>query len=78
MVVDGVSSQVTKVWVPLLNVTAVTGAYMHNRGFWAEKAEVPFVEGFNEGIRKSKDVRNLLVVLGVGWGVMGIIGSRGD
>lgn len=35
---------------------------------------VPFVEGFNEGIRKSGDIRDLLVVIGGGWAVVGVLG----
>lgn len=40
--------------VPLVNVAVLAGAFVHNRGFWKAKAEVPFVEGINEGIRRSK------------------------
>ena len=58
--------------VPLFNVAVLAGAFVHNRGFWKAKAEVPFVEGINEGIRRSKDVRDLMVILGIGWGVMGL------
>ena len=57
-----------------MNVFVLVGAFLHNRGFWKGKAEVPFVEGFNEGIRRSQDVWDLMVVLGVGWGAIGLVG----
>lgn len=58
----------------LVNVAATAAAYMHITGFWKAKAEVPFVGGFNEGIRKSNDLRRLLVWLGVGWAFTGTVG----
>lgn len=58
----------------LVNVAATAAAYMHITGFWKAKAEVPFVGGFNEGIRKSNDLRRLLVWLGVGWAFTGAVG----
>ncbi|CAF9943744.1 MAG: hypothetical protein ALECFALPRED_001186 [Alectoria fallacina] len=59
----------------MANVAATAGAYSHITGFWKAKAEVPFVTGFNEGIRKSNDLRRLLVSLGGGWAVTGVVGS---
>ena len=59
----------------LANVVFTTAAYVHITGFWKAKAEVPFVTGFNEGIRKSNDLRRLLVSLGIGWALIGIIES---
>lgn len=67
-------------WVvalPLINVLAIAAAFMHNRSFWKAKAMVPFVEGFNEGIRKSGEIRDLLVALGAGWVVVGGVGVVG-
>ena len=52
----------------------MAAAYAHITGFWKAKAEVPFVTGFNEGIRKSNDLRQLLVSLGVGWALTGAVG----
>ncbi len=57
------------------NVAATAAAYMHLTGFWKAKAQVPFVTGFNEGIRKSNDLRQLLVSLGVAWAFTGLLGA---
>ena len=59
----------------LVNVAVTAAAYVHITGFWKVKAEVPFVTGFNEGIRKSNDLRRLLVSLGIGWALTGVVGS---
>ena len=58
----------------LVNVAGILAAYIHITGFWKAKAEVPFVTGFNEGIRKSNDLRRLLVSLGIGWALTGVVG----
>ncbi|KAF6232641.1 hypothetical protein HO173_009080 [Letharia columbiana] len=60
--------------VALANIATTAAAYMHITGFWKAKAQVPFVTGFNEGIRKSNDLRRLLVSLGVGWTFTGAVG----
>lgn len=62
------------IYVPTLNVITTTLAYTHLTGFWKLKPEVPFVTGFNEGIRKSNDIRRLLVAMAVSWGVTGAVG----
>lgn len=59
--------------LPVLNVVAVAAAFAHNRSFWRAKAKVPFVEGFNEGIEKSTEIRQLLVPLGIAWGLVGVL-----
>ncbi|CAF9932555.1 MAG: hypothetical protein HETSPECPRED_008397 [Heterodermia speciosa] len=53
--------------LPLINTISITAAFQHNRGFWKAKAKIPFVEGFNEGIQMSTEIRELLVALGVLW-----------
>ncbi|KAL2039516.1 hypothetical protein N7G274_007788 [Stereocaulon virgatum] len=60
--------------LPFINVATTTAAYMHITNFWRLKAQVPFVTGFNEGIRKSNDLRRILVVMGVGWAFTGAVG----
>ena len=60
--------------LPPLNAVAITAAFLHNRGFWKAKAKVPFVGGFNEGIQKSKEIRELLLWLSVGWVLIGVVG----
>ena len=57
--------------LPLANVVAVAAAFVHNQNYWKAKAKVPFVGGFNQGIEKSKEIRQLLVFLGILWGSWG-------
>ena len=59
--------------VALVNVAGMLAAYVHITGFWKAKPEVPFLTSFNEGIRKSNDLRRLLVWLGSGWVLMGLV-----
>lgn len=61
-------------FLPLVNVATTVAAYTHITNFWKLKAQVPFVTGFNEGIRKSNDLRRLLVALGAGWALTGAVG----
>ncbi|KAL8641314.1 MAG: hypothetical protein Q9226_008652, partial [Calogaya cf. arnoldii] len=56
--------------LPLVNILALGAAFTHNRNFWKAKAKVPFVGGFNEGIQKSKEIRQLLLGLGIAWGAL--------
>ncbi|KAL8889328.1 MAG: hypothetical protein Q9215_003357 [Flavoplaca cf. flavocitrina] len=60
--------------LPPVNILAIGASFMHNQNFWKAKAKVPFVGGFNEGIEKSKEIRQLLFVLGIAWGALGAIG----
>ena len=60
--------------LPLVNVLVIASAFVHNQNYWKAKAKVPFVGGFNEGIQKSKEIRELLVMLGVAWVVLGVMG----
>ena len=70
----GSSSPSTWAFVlPPTNVVAPAAAFVHNQNFWKSKAKVPFVQGFNEGIEKSKEIRQLLILLGLGWGVVGAL-----
>ncbi len=58
-----------------VNVVVETASYLYITGFWKAKAEIPFIaKEYNEGIRKSNDLRRLLVALGVGWGFTGAVG----
>lgn len=54
-----------------LNVTAIVAAFVHNRTYWKAKAKVPFVGGYNEGIESSKEIRQMMVLLVLGWGIVG-------
>ena len=64
--------------LPLLDIAACTSAHMHNRSFWKAKAKIPFADGFNEGVQKSKEMRQLLLAIGVGWMVVGSVGFGWD
>lgn len=59
--------------LPPVNLMAIGAAFVHNQNFWKAKAKVPFVGGFNEGIEKSKEIRQLLFGLGIAWGALGAI-----
>ncbi|KAI4096064.1 MAG: hypothetical protein LQ339_007080 [Xanthoria mediterranea] len=59
--------------LPPMNLLAVGAAFVHNQNFWKAKAKVPFVGGFNQGIEKSKEIRQLLFGLGIAWGALGVI-----
>lgn len=52
----------------------MAAAFIHNQNFWKAKAKVPFVGGFNEAIEKSKEIRQLMVPIALGWGLVGLLG----
>ena len=58
----------------IANVVSTGLTYVHITGFWRLKPEVSFVTGFNEGIRKSNDLRLLFVLLGMAWAFTDLIG----
>ncbi|KAL8959516.1 MAG: hypothetical protein Q9193_003637 [Seirophora villosa] len=60
--------------LPPLNIAAMVAAFIHNQNFWKAKAKVPFVGGFNEAIEKSKEIRQLMVPIALGWGLVGLLG----
>ena len=65
---------------PLLAITNVinsVAAYVHVTGFWKLKLEVPFVVKLNKGIRKSNEIRSLLIFLAAGWAITGLMGLLG-
>ncbi|KAF2259232.1 hypothetical protein CC78DRAFT_537242 [Lojkania enalia] len=55
----------------LLNTLALISSRIHFGGFWnaQKQTEVPFVEKFNEAVRGSERLCNLLGLLAWGWGV---------
>ena len=59
--------------LPTLNVVAITAAFLHNRSFWKAKVKVPLVQGFNEGIQKSKEIRDTMILLGCAWTVLALL-----
>ncbi|KAL8832140.1 MAG: hypothetical protein Q9170_004999 [Blastenia crenularia] len=56
-----------------LNLVGLAAAFVHNQDFWKAKAKVPFVGGFNEGIEKSKEIRQLMVLLSLAWVSFGVL-----
>lgn len=67
------ASSRTSLVLPPLNTIAIGAAFLHNRIYWKVKAKIPFVGGYNEGIEKSKEIRQSLLNLGLGWGIWGMI-----
>ncbi|MCJ1322162.1 hypothetical protein MMC15_007508 [Xylographa vitiligo] len=54
------------------------GAMLHVGNFWRGKARVPFVEGYNEGMRRTEELRRVLGWLAMSWaatGVGGVVGA---
>ena len=60
--------------VAVVNVVAGTFASMYISGYWKAKAQVPFMTEYNEAIRKSNDLRRLLIALSAGWAFTGAVG----
>ncbi|KAL8745752.1 MAG: hypothetical protein Q9184_007834 [Pyrenodesmia sp. 2 TL-2023] len=63
--------------VPVLNIVAIAAAFVHNQKYWKAKPKVPFVGGINEGIEKSKEIRQSFVILGSAWVVYGALHLAG-
>lgn len=59
--------------VPSLNIAAIAAAFIHNQNYWKAKPKVPFIGGINEGIEKSKEIRQSFVILGSAWVVFGAL-----
>lgn len=57
-----------------VNVAAETFASMYISGYWKAKAEIPFMTEYNEAIRRSNDLRRLLIALSAGWAFTGAVG----
>ncbi|KEF62161.1 uncharacterized protein A1O9_00133 [Exophiala aquamarina CBS 119918] len=51
------------------NALGLALAYNHLTSFWQNKAKVPFVKDYNDGIRASNNLRQLLAGLTVSWGL---------
>jgi hypothetical protein len=48
-------------------------AATHIGNFWDGKARVPFVGGYNEGMRRTQALKNMLQVLAGTWIFTGIV-----
>ncbi|MCJ1284678.1 hypothetical protein MMC26_004014 [Xylographa opegraphella] len=49
-------------------------AMLHVGNFWRGKARVPFVEGYNEGMRRTEELRRVLGWLAMSWAATGVGG----
>ncbi|MCJ1390287.1 hypothetical protein MMC18_003145 [Xylographa bjoerkii] len=49
-------------------------AMIHVGNFWKGKARVPFVGGYNEGMRRTEDLRKMLGWLAMSWAATGVVG----
>ena len=58
----------------LVNVAAETCASVYISGYWKAKAQVPFMTEYNEAIRRSNDLRRLLIALTAAWAFTGAVG----
>lgn len=58
----------------LVNVAAEISTSMYISGYWKAKAQVPFMTEYNEAIRRSNDLRRLLIALSAGWAFTGAVG----
>lgn len=58
----------------LVNVAAETFTSMYISGYWKAKAQVPFMTQYNDAIRRSNDLRRLLIALSPGWAFTGAVG----
>ena len=48
------------------------GARVHIGNFWQGKARVPFVQGYNKGMRKTEELRRILGWLATSWVITGV------
>lgn len=51
----------------------ITFAYRHVQKFWRTKAQVPFFSDYNEGVRASQQMLQLLKALSISWGVATVV-----
>lgn len=50
-------------------------ARSHVSNFWSNKAKVPFVEGYNEAISKTKEVMTVMEYLEYSWVATALLGA---
>lgn len=65
---------VTPEVLALVNVAAELSVSRYISGYWKAKAQIPFMTEYNEAIRKSNDLRRLLIMLSAGWAFTGAVG----
>ncbi len=58
----------------LVNVAAEIFTSMFISGYWKAKAQIPFMTEYNEAIRKSNDLRRVLIALSAAWAFTGVVG----
>jgi len=63
--------------MPLLLSTVTTGgiilSYRHIQHFWRDKAKVPFFSDYNDGIRASQQMIQLLGILSGSWALATVV-----
>lgn len=62
-------------WLALVNMVAEIAASKYISGYWKAKAEIPFMTEYNDAIRRSNDLRRLLIALSAAWAFPGVVGS---
>ncbi|MCJ1250738.1 hypothetical protein MMC30_007966 [Trapelia coarctata] len=50
----------------------VLAARIHIGNFWKGKARVPFVGGYNEGMKRTEELFRLLGLLAISWAITGV------
>lgn len=58
----------------LVNVAAEIFTSLYISGYWKAKAQVPFMTEYNDAIRRSNDLRRLLIALSAVWAFTGAVG----
>ncbi len=67
------ASSPLEVLLNILNLAVTLSAYFHVAEFWRRKAKIPFVEGFNDGITRTHQIRQILCVLAALFAINGFI-----
>lgn len=55
------------------NAGGIALANRHIGDFWHDKAKVPFLSDYNEGINASNQMRQALMVLAISWAVAAVV-----
>ena len=70
-------SQTIVMGLAAVNAAVAFGAKAHVRGYWKNKAKVPFVKRYSEAIDTTNTVGRLLGYAGWAWVGLGIVGGVG-
>jgi len=64
-----------KLALNIANIATTLAARAHIANFWAGKTKVPFVGAYNEGIRWTGTVQQLLGWLALSWAGTSVLGA---